>query len=191
MSFGTVAAYCLVWWVGESDYLLPTWWLIVVLFGGAGIPCTQEYSRFKSWHLTKNLTSLSWAPMISFFGGKEWDSVLINLHFYLLFVFSCPLRSVAKITNFLISKTTFTVNSPSLEYLALQKTSSGKILQKTKECRPVGQPENTVIGREKVFCRIIAVIIGGRMTRKVSFIGSTCMNERTHDSLQIPLCWIS
>ena len=55
------------------------------------------------------------------------------------------------------------------------------MLQKTKQCHPVGQPENTVIERKKFFAG--SFIIGGLMTRKVSFIGSTCMNERKHYSI--------
>ena len=52
---------------------------------------------------------------------------------------------------------------------------------KEKECRPVAQPEKTVIGRSQKFCAV-SIIIGGLLTRKVSIKGSTCMimNEHTN-----------
>ena len=118
---------------------MTTWWLIVVLFGGTDIPCTQENPKVGIWR-RKDLTSLPRAPMICWQLQVSRVGMLFCLAFcnftcfLLLLVPSRPPRSVAKkLQTFYMedSSVAFTVYFANLEYLAVDKT---KRLKRVSSC---------------------------------------------------------
>ena len=134
---------------------MTTWWLIVVLFGGTDIPCTQENPKVGIWR-RKDLTSLPRAPMICWQLQVSRVGMLFCLAFcnftcfLLLLVPSRPPRSVAKNCRLFIWKTAALLSQSILPTWNIWQLMKQNVWN---ECPPVAEPRNTVIGgSQKVLC---------------------------------------
>ena len=120
---------------------MTTWWLIVVLFGGTDIPCTQENPIFKSWHLKKKRSHLTakgshdLLAIASFQGRNAILSCFLQFYMFSSSFSSQPSSALGcqKLQTFYMedSSVAFTVYFANLEYLAVDKT---KRLKRVSSC---------------------------------------------------------